>query len=71
LLANPEGIISAFCKEVGIDYTPEMLQWGTDELQQNAKDAFEKWPGFHTSAMNSTALKPRAHVSISPSPPAI
>jgi hypothetical protein len=62
LLDNPEGIISAFCKEVGIDYTPEMLQWGADEHQKRAKEAFEKWPGFHTSAINSTALKPRAHV---------
>ncbi len=63
LLDNPDGIISAFCEEVGIDYTPEMLKWETDKLHQQAKDAFEKWPGFHTSAIESKALRPRAHVS--------
>jgi hypothetical protein len=62
LLDNPEGIISAFCKEVGIDYTPEMLKWGSEDAQEKAKNAFEKWPGFHTSAINSTSLRPREHV---------
>jgi hypothetical protein len=62
LLDNPTGIISAFCREVGIDYRAEMLQWDSEELQTAAREAFEKWPGFHTSAMNSTALRPRAHV---------
>lgn len=61
LLDNPNGIIKAFCEEVGIDYSPEMLKWGDEESQKRAKDAFEKWPGFHTSAINSTALRPRAH----------
>lgn len=65
LLDNPSGIIEAFCKEVEIDYAPDMLNWDTEEAHQHAKDAFEKWPGFHDDAINSCSLKPRsaAHVS--------
>lgn len=68
LLDNPQGIIEAYCKEVGIDYTPEMLNWDTEEDHQRAKNAFEKWRGFHEDAINSTSLKPRsaAHVSLLP-----
>lgn len=68
LLDNPQGIIEAYCKEVGIDYTPDMLNWDTEEDHQRAKNAFEKWRGFHEDAINSTSLKPRsaAHVSRPP-----
>jgi hypothetical protein len=67
LLDDPEGIVSAYCKEVGIKYDPQMLIWDTEEDHQRAKDAFEKWNGFHNDAINSTSLKPRdsAHVSSS------
>lgn len=66
LLDDPDGIISAYCKEVGIDYSPQMLNWDTEKDHQRAKDAFEKWKGFHDDAINSTSLKPRsaAHVSL-------
>ena len=63
LLDNPEGIVQAYCKEVGIDYSPEMLNWDTEEDHQRAKEAFEKWKGFHEDAINSASLKPRSHVS--------
>jgi len=59
LLDNPEGIIEAYCKEVGIDYCPKMLNWDTEQDHQRAKVAFEKWKGFHEDAINSTSLKPR------------
>ncbi|KAH7360715.1 hypothetical protein BKA65DRAFT_390745 [Rhexocercosporidium sp. MPI-PUGE-AT-0058] len=59
LLDNPQGIIEAYCKEVGIDYTPEMLNWDTEDDHKRAKAAFEKWKGFHEDAINSTSLKPR------------
>jgi hypothetical protein len=67
LLDDPEGIVSAYCKEVGIKYNPQMLNWDTEEDHQRAKDAFEKWNGFHNDAINSTSLRPRdsAHVSSS------
>ncbi|KAH6681979.1 P-loop containing nucleoside triphosphate hydrolase protein [Halenospora varia] len=61
LLDDPEGIISAYCKEVGIEYDPQMLIWDTEEDHARAREAFEKWRGFHDDAINSTSLKPRAH----------
>ncbi|KAL8963882.1 MAG: hypothetical protein Q9183_004879 [Haloplaca sp. 2 TL-2023] len=61
LLDNPQGIVEAYCNSVGIEYTPDMLTWDTEEDGRQAKDAFEKWPGFHDDAMNSTDLKPRLH----------
>jgi hypothetical protein len=68
LLDAPAEIISAYCKEVGIEYKPDMLTWDSEEDHQRAKDAFEKWKGFHDDAINSTSLKPRsaAHVSSYP-----
>ncbi len=63
LLDDPEGIIKAYCKSVGLDFTPEMLNWDNDEDQTKAEKAFEKWKGFHEDAIDSKDLKPRAHVS--------
>ena len=63
LLDNPSGIIEAYCKSVGIDYTPEMLKWNTEKDHKDAKQAFEKWNGFHEDAIHSTELKARTHVS--------
>ena len=63
LLDDPKGIIKAFCKSTGIDYNDKMLNWESEEDQQHAKEAFEKWPGFHEDAMASRDLKPRLHVS--------
>lgn len=69
LLQNPEAILKVYCKEVGIDYTPKMLEWGDDENQQYAAKAFEKWYGFHHDAIDSTCLKPRPHGTVSCPPP--
>lgn len=65
LLDNPNGIIEAYCKEVGMDYDPGMLNWDTEEDHAQAKRAFEKWRGFHNDAIESSSLKPREskHVS--------
>ncbi|KAJ9606005.1 hypothetical protein H2200_009854 [Cladophialophora chaetospira] len=65
LLDDPEGIIRAYCKSVGLDFHPDMLNWDNDELQSEAKTVFEKWRGFHEDAIHSTDLKPRKHVSTS------
>jgi len=62
LLDNPAEIIEAYCQTVGLDYSPEMLHWEDDENQQRAKEAFEKWNGFHNDAMDSTELRARTHV---------
>ncbi|MCJ1475427.1 hypothetical protein MMC13_004089 [Lambiella insularis] len=61
LLDNPDGIIKAYCKSVGLEYDPEMLVWESEADLQNAKDAFAKWNGFHEDALGSTSLKPRSH----------
>lgn len=66
LLDDPTGIIERYCKSVGIDYTPEMLTWDTEEDHKIAKEAFEKWRGFHEDAIYSTELKARSHVSFTP-----
>ncbi|EEH08525.1 conserved hypothetical protein [Histoplasma capsulatum G186AR] len=61
LLDDPAGIIKRYCKSVGIDYTPEMLTWNSEEDHEIAKEAFEKWRGFHEDAIHSTELKARNH----------
>ncbi|EHA50786.1 hypothetical protein MCOR27_001334 [Pyricularia oryzae] len=61
LLDKPAAVIEAFCKEVGIDYSPDMLKWEDEENQQYALDAFAKWNGFHDDVIGSTYLKPRTH----------
>lgn len=64
LLDNPYEMVEAYCKTVGLDYTPQMLHWEDEENQKKAKTAFEKWRGFHEDAIDSTELRPRVHVSI-------
>ena len=63
LLDDPAGIVSAYCKSVGIGYHEQMLSWDSEEDQKHAKHAFEKWTGFHEDALNSRDLKPRKEVS--------
>ena len=60
LLDNPHGIISEYCKRVGIEYNPSMLEWEATQC-----GAFEKWKGFHEDAMKSGGLKARTVVSLS------
>lgn len=64
LLDNPNAIIEAYCKSVGLKYEPEMLAWDSKEDLQSAKDTFAKWNGFHEDALGSSSLKPRLHVSL-------
>lgn len=61
LLDNPSGMIEAFCKTTGIKWEPEMLIWDTEKDQEIAKEAFEKWKGFHEDALDSTELRARTH----------
>ena len=63
LLDNPSDMIEAYCRSVGIDYDPQMLNWDNEEDQHVAEKAFEKWPGFHDDAIDSKELKPRLRVS--------
>jgi hypothetical protein len=66
LLDNPAGIIQKFCESVGYPYTPDMLNWDSPEDHEMAKEAFEKWKGFHEDAIDSSGLEPRVHVRIHP-----
>lgn len=63
LLDDPEGMLRQYCASVGIEFDMSMLNWDTEEEHQHAKDAFEKWNGFHEDAIHSKDLKPRATVS--------
>lgn len=64
MLDQPAKTIEAFCNSVGLPYRPEMLTWDTEEEHAVARNAFEKWRGFHNDAIESKALVQRAHVSI-------
>lgn len=64
MLDDPEATIKAYCASVGLEYKPEMLKWDSAEEQQIAQDLFEKWPGWHDDALDSTCLKKREHVRI-------
>ncbi|KAL9028576.1 MAG: hypothetical protein Q9196_003080 [Gyalolechia fulgens] len=66
LLDDPAGIIQAYCKSVGIQYHPDMLKWDTEADQRQARDAFEKWKGFHEDVLHSSGLRRRGHVSTLP-----
>lgn len=65
LLDDPEGTLMAYCEAVGLDFSPRMLKWDDEESQKTAKEAFEKWNGFHDDAIGSTELKPREHKAVS------
>ncbi|KAF2010891.1 hypothetical protein BU24DRAFT_466649 [Aaosphaeria arxii CBS 175.79] len=64
LLDNPPAILKVFCESTGIEYDPSMLEWDNEVDQKNAKEAFEKWKGFHEDAINSTGLKARTHKKV-------
>lgn len=64
LLDNPKQMIEAYCQTVGLEFTPDMLHWEDEENQTRAKEAFEKWRGFHEDAIDSTELRARTHVSL-------
>ncbi|EKG12290.1 hypothetical protein MPH_10595 [Macrophomina phaseolina MS6] len=64
LLDDPAGIISQYCKSVGIEYSPDMLNWDNEEDHRIAKEKFEKWRGFHEDAIDSKDLKPRAQKKV-------
>ena len=63
LLADPEGILSAFCREVGIPYRRELLSWDssdsvtktwiTPKILTNANNAV----GFFNAAFRSSGFE--------------
>ena len=65
LLEHPEAVISAYCKAVGINYSPEILDWGSEDAQMKAAKAFAKWGGVHDDAINSRTLMPKGNLEVS------
>lgn len=63
MLDEPAKTMEAFCNSVGLPYNPDMLLWDTEEDHAAARNAFEKWRGFHNDAIESKALEQRVHVS--------
>ncbi|KAI1116997.1 P-loop containing nucleoside triphosphate hydrolase protein [Nemania sp. NC0429] len=61
LLDKPQEAIRAFCEQTDIPFSPDMLQWDSEENQDRVKQAFAKWNGWHNDAINSKGLTARAH----------
>lgn len=59
LLDHPAEIVEAFCKETGIPFTSDMLEWDNPEDQKHVEEAFSKWVGFHNDAIKSKRLSAR------------
>ncbi len=64
LLDQPAKVIEAYCREVGLDYAPEMLSWKDEASQQHAVETFAKWNGFHNDVLDSTSLRARTHAQV-------
>ncbi|KAM3075435.1 hypothetical protein ACMFMG_007582 [Clarireedia jacksonii] len=62
LLSGPERTVQAYCRHIGIDYKPEMLQWEADDTQ--ASEILFSYKAFHTDALKSTGLKKRERVKV-------
>jgi hypothetical protein len=43
MLDNPHEVIKAFCKEIGLDYSSQILNWDSEAALQEARDAFAEW----------------------------
>ncbi|KAJ5974026.1 hypothetical protein N7481_011236 [Penicillium waksmanii] len=59
MLEAPAATIEAFCKSVGLQYDPGMLQWDREVDHEVARGKFEKWRGFHDDALESKGLTAR------------
>lgn len=65
LLAHPEDVVERVCVSLGISFDRAMLQWGTEEDQLRAANAFKNWAPFHDAVLKSTSLKVRPKVCFS------
>lgn len=67
LLENPNGIVEAYCKAVGIRFMPQALTW-----EPGARDEVSWYDGgsWHENLRNSDGLKPqmRQYIDISEAP---
>ncbi|GAA6022574.1 hypothetical protein JCM10207_006590 [Rhodosporidiobolus poonsookiae] len=58
LLADPVKTVRLWCKEVGISFSEDMLEW-----EDAVHGHFDKWPGFHNDAMQSKGVGKRCDSS--------
>ena len=67
LLEDPQGVVEAYCKAVGIDFKPEALSW-----EPGARDEVSWYDGgsWHANLRDSDGLKPqpRRYIDISMAP---
>jgi hypothetical protein len=59
LLQQPEKVVKAYCRYIGLDYRPTMLQWDSKEDDDHAAQVFATWTAFHRDAIESRGLKAR------------
>ena len=52
LTADPEATLKLVCEKIGVQWDQRMLTWKKEKVKE-----FEKWPGFHTDAENSTGFR--------------
>lgn len=57
LLQHPEKTVKAYCRHIGLDYQPTMLQWDSKEDVDQAAQVFATWTAFHQDAIDSQGLK--------------
>jgi hypothetical protein len=59
LLEDPEGIVAAYCAELGIPHKPEALSWEPREVPE-----WRMWEGWHDDAQQSTGIGKISHEEV-------
>ena len=52
LTEDPEGIVEAYCKRIGVPFIPKALTWEARRISD-----WEMWAEWHTEAEDSTSIK--------------
>ena len=52
LMADPEGMIRAYCEKLDVEFMPEALSWEPGEVP-----GWEMWTQRHEEAQDSTGIK--------------
>jgi Sulfotransferase domain len=52
LMADPEGMIRAYCEKLDVEFMPEALSWEPGEVP-----GWEMWTQWHEEAQDSTGIK--------------
>lgn len=60
---SPHEIMELYCREVGVQYRPDMLSWGSMDDRARATEYFRHCKGFHLDLMKSDGFRARTLVS--------